>query len=233
MSPSERSDLPPEQDAVRRLLAEARHDEPVPPAVAARLDDVLAELASDRREVRAAAPVVDLAARRRRRVGVGVLAAAAVVVAGVGLGQVIGPGGSLDAMSGADAGGDSGASMAESAPPQGEAGDDGAAQDAAPEEGLAGTAPKEALASAPPVELGSLRRDLRLARRLQPDVPEAASSCTLDQAALAGEGTSVPVTLDGRPALALFRVPQGDRQRVDVYLCGTGVPAHTVTLPAR
>ena len=47
--PDERAGLPPDQDAVRRLLAEARHDEPVPPAVAARLDAVLAELTADRR----------------------------------------------------------------------------------------------------------------------------------------------------------------------------------------
>ena len=38
-------ELTPEQESeVRRLLAEARHDEPVPADVAARLDDVLADL---------------------------------------------------------------------------------------------------------------------------------------------------------------------------------------------
>ena len=41
---SESSGLPPEQEAVRRLLADARHDGPPPPDVVARLDDTLASL---------------------------------------------------------------------------------------------------------------------------------------------------------------------------------------------
>ena len=40
-------DLTPEQDAVRRLLADARHDGPTPPEVVARLDEVLAGLPGD------------------------------------------------------------------------------------------------------------------------------------------------------------------------------------------
>ncbi len=85
--------LPPEQEAVRRLLADARHDGPTPPEVVARLDATLASLAAERRPSTTAstsptaAPVVDLAARRRRMAGIGLLAAAAVVVAGVAIGQ--------------------------------------------------------------------------------------------------------------------------------------------------
>ena len=41
-------ELTPEQESeVRRLLAEARHDEPIPAEVADRLDRVLADLARD------------------------------------------------------------------------------------------------------------------------------------------------------------------------------------------
>ena len=59
-----RRELTPAQDeAVRRLLADARHDEPVPPEVAARLDDALAGLRAER--AAATADVVPL--RRRRR----------------------------------------------------------------------------------------------------------------------------------------------------------------------
>jgi hypothetical protein len=76
---------PAQEQRVRRLLAEARHDEPVPDDVAARLDDVLARLAAERAgsDHGATAPV-DLAAhaRRRRRLGAGLLVAAAAVVAG-------------------------------------------------------------------------------------------------------------------------------------------------------
>jgi len=88
--------LDPEDDArIRRLLAEARHTEPVPAPVAARLDRVLADLSARRaaesaQDDRAAAEVVDLAARRRRTAGRLLIAAAAVVVAGVGVGHVLG-----------------------------------------------------------------------------------------------------------------------------------------------
>ncbi len=82
MSPHEPLDR--ESEAVRRLLASARHDEPTPAEVVDRLDDALAALVAERAD--SAAPVIDLSARRRRRVGAGILAAAAAcaLVAGVG-----------------------------------------------------------------------------------------------------------------------------------------------------
>ena len=61
--------LPPEEEAVRRLLADARHDEPTPPEVVARLDATLASLAAERepaahrRRRTTTAPVIDLGAR--------------------------------------------------------------------------------------------------------------------------------------------------------------------------
>lgn len=84
--PDDRPDDPlhPPQDAVRRLLAGARHEEPVPDDVAARLDAVL-----DRLSEGESPGVVDLDAHRRRRRARNLLvAAAAVVVLGVGLSQV-------------------------------------------------------------------------------------------------------------------------------------------------
>ena len=105
---------PAEEDAVRRHLAAARHTEPMPDAVAERLDRVLVGLADERtRPVSqpAVPPVTDLAARRRRRRGVQLLvAAAAVVVAGVGISQLPGPGSD-------DAGGDAASSLTRTTAP--------------------------------------------------------------------------------------------------------------------
>ena len=102
---SESSGLPPEQEAVRRLLADARHDGPPPPDVVARLDDTLASLVGRARvrahrqppatehDDRSPGRVVDLGSRRRRVAGIGLLAAASVVVAGVAIGQALPRGG--------------------------------------------------------------------------------------------------------------------------------------------
>lgn len=79
-------ELTPEQEAhVRRLLADARHHDPTPDAVAARLDRVLTDLAGE--PLRAAA-VVRLA-DRRRRVATVLVAAAASVAAVIGVGQIV------------------------------------------------------------------------------------------------------------------------------------------------
>lgn len=264
-SSDDRPDLPPEQDSVRRLLADARHDEPVPPAVAARLDAALAELSADRRgrpqaagegapgassstkrapeERTRTAPVVDLAARRRRGIGTALAAAAAVVVAGVGIGQVLGQGGSefgADAGSGSEAGGDAEGGTGAFKDGAGESGPESAPDDDlstldAPEEGAAS-------AAVPEVSSSSLRRDLRAvlgtSRRTVPDptagtLPAPGPACGPADTSLVGSGRQVPVTLDGRPALALYRAPDGTRRQVDVYLCGTGVPAASVDLRTR
>ncbi len=78
--------LTPEQDArVRRLLADARHTDPMPGDVVARLDRVLAGLAD---EPARAATVVRLADRRRRATRL-LVAAAAVVAVGFGGSQLL------------------------------------------------------------------------------------------------------------------------------------------------
>ena len=65
---SESSGLPPEQEAVRRLLADARHDGPPPPDVVARLDETLASLVAERdRHRRATEPTTVAGTRRRPR----------------------------------------------------------------------------------------------------------------------------------------------------------------------
>lgn len=90
-----------DEAALRRLLAEARHDEPVPADVAARIDRALGDAAAHDAAVVRAGPVglAPVASSRRRRVRVLLAAAAAVAVAGVGAEQVLRQGGSEPAAS--------------------------------------------------------------------------------------------------------------------------------------
>jgi hypothetical protein len=237
--PDERPGLPPEQDAVRRLLAEARHDEPVPASVAARLDAALEELTAERRESRDATPVVDLtAARRRRRAGAALLAAAAVVVGGIAVGNVV-----------TGVGGDSSGSDAASTADR----DDAGSTESEAEAGAGALEPNASARRAPGaypaayrLSSDSLLHDLVAAREAEataalagesPQEPEedsAADDTACDAASLPdpGTGTVVPVTLDGQPALALYRQPSAERQRVAVFLCGESTPERTVTLPS-
>jgi len=90
-----REPSPQEQERLRRLLLDARHTEPVPDAVAVRLDATLADLEQERADAPIGearprrAAVLELTAQRRRRAAGLLIAAAAVVVVGVGLGQVL------------------------------------------------------------------------------------------------------------------------------------------------
>lgn len=222
-------DLTPEHDAVRRLLAEARHDGPTPPEVVARLEDTLTSLRAERSEAAGSAPVVDLAARRRRFVGAGVMAAAAVVVAGVALGQVL-PQGASDSGGATSAESDAGSGRMDS--PTGEGGglDDGAAESASPEE-LSGKAtapqgPEVLLDSDLDGALTLLRSSSRTAATLSDD---ALVACQVGDV---GRGRQVLVRVDGRPGLVVFRAARASGQEADVYVCGDPEPVRTLTLPA-
>lgn len=201
--------LPEHDEAVRRLLADARHEEPAPPEVVARLDTVLADLTADRQEP---TPVVELrAARRRRRAASLLLAAAAVVAVGVGLNQVMTP-------SGMDSAGDAASEEAAEAPSGGTTLLDRG--------GDRRPAPRTAF----PLSSDSLDADLRAARVARTGADASASrelACVVPPG-----GDQVAVTLDGDPGVAVFRSPRGGRQRVDVFLCGEVEPARTVRLPA-
>jgi hypothetical protein len=240
------SDLPPEQEAVRRLLADARHDGPPPADVVARLDETLAALVADRgsnpldtsrpdssdRE----AAVVDLASRRRRMAGVGLLAAASVVVAGVAIGQVL-PRGSGDA--GTSAGSDS--ALAESPAEAGEDSDsptdDSGAGDAelAPESLKSGS--PTPLAGYPAVSstdeaLEERVLELRpaaVARSQYLGSADALGSCALPSL---GQGRRLLAEVDGALGVVVFRRPDGGAQQAELYVCGTPDPVRTLTLPA-
>ncbi len=89
----EATDLPGNVESqVRRLLREARHDEPMPVEALERLEHALAVEAEAAAAGRpASAPVLPLAHRRRRRAVALLVAAVAIVVIGVSVGQVLRP----------------------------------------------------------------------------------------------------------------------------------------------
>ena len=231
-------DLTPEQEeSVRRLLAGARHEEPVPAEVAARLDRVLADLSSSSSTPSTPpAPVVDLAARRRRRnAGKLLVAAAAVIGGGLVAGQLIGSTSSDDDASSADIAVDR------------EAGADSDGGSASSEQDApAAGAPDEA-AAAKPLQLTSenLERDVqRQLRRssanadLQPG-PSALSqpdgtafACASAPPETYGTGSFFAAFYDGIPAVLALRPPVGDTQEAEVLDCGTGTPLGSVTVPA-
>lgn len=236
-------DLPPEQEAVRRLLADARHDGPTPPEVVARLDATLASLAAEREPAATTtsattsvtAPVVDLGARRRRMAGIGLLAASAVVVAGVALGQVV-PSMQGGSDAGSTAGGDAAASQRDLSDDSGGGSDSGGAAESE------ATDP-QSLKSGPPAprkayptlssDDSTLDEEL-LSLRSKPLAPEA-SMFTEPEAACdlsgTGRGRRVLAVVDGAVGAVVFRRADGASQQVDLYVCGDPAAVRTLTLP--
>lgn len=234
-------DLSPEQaQEVRRLLADARHSEPIPTDVAARLDRVLAELATQE----LADPhdegtsVVALASRRRRRVVSVLVAAAAVVAVGVGLDQLIqagGGGSSSSSMPAADRArvteGSSG-SAAQQRHHQPHSSFD-AQKDAA-------AAPQMAVPDVVRIRADHFSADVGRARRLARqeldrtsgthDTRSTATECTPGDW---GSGTFVPVRYDGHRGVLVFRRANGDTQVADLFSCGSSDVLRSITLPAR
>lgn len=223
-----------EEEAVRRQLAAARHTEPMPADVAGRLDDVLAGLQAERAEHAepSESNVVPLASRRRHRIAQGIVAAAAVVAVGVGVTQVLGNmgGGSDDqageapaAANNKDDAGDSAGSSREQAP-------DGSFS--APNELDTMT---EDYATAPEVRSASFQSDVaRLATRQYTAAESERSLLRLTEQC---GPTSPPaghdalrVRYDEQPAILAFRGPVDGKQRVDLYLCATGVRERSATI---
>jgi hypothetical protein len=252
---TESSGLPPEQEAVRRLLADARHDGPPPPEVVARLDDTLASLVSERAAGRTAeaatghddrspARVVDLGSRRRRVASLGLLAAASVVVAGVAIGQGL-PRSGGDDSSESSAGSASDSSLADtptseddsgSGSGSGEGGGSGAASEPAPES--LKSSPGTPFAGLPSLSAADADLDDRLLalradgsnRREQLASLDALGRCDVPRAGRASE--LVAAELDGQPGVVVFRRPTGEAQGVELYVCGQADPVRTITLPA-
>lgn len=220
--------LTPQQEEVRRLLAAARHTDPTPPGVVARLDAVLDDL--DGEPVHTAP--VDALARRRRRAASLLVAAAAVVAIGIGVNQVITPEPQAETSAG-NAGLDSGAAGSE-------------AQPESQPKAQSGEAPPESSEDAPLDEapLFAVRRDhladdltdARGVRRSLGFSPKASSAdraagvlCSADAW---GQGRFVPVRYGNQPAVVVFRRPVNETQVADLFLCGSRQPVRSVTLAA-
>jgi hypothetical protein len=258
---SEPDDLTPEEEQVRRLLADARHTQPVPDDVAARLDAVLADLRDEDPE--APAPVVasqrpvDLAAaRRRRNARSWLVAAVAVVAVGFGINQVA----HMDVSGSDDDGGSSSDSAASGEtvqrPGDRDAGAGRRGQDDSPSSASAHAPEVEAQPEAPatPVRLDpdrfgtqvtALRDRAELARNDLSTNSAAADGALmygLDRLTHAykstcptpdsGRGHALPVRYGGQPGVLVFRPVRGDTQVVDLFLCGSDHPERSITLPA-
>jgi len=238
-------DLTPEQDReVRRLLADARHTEPMPVDVAARLDRVLADLATqetDHTEPDTSAPgaVVSLASRRRRRAATLLVAAASVVAVGVGLDQLTrGAGsGSSSSSAGSAQSQDLGSGSRSAAKPEKQS--PNASLDSPHAAGTPATKGRLLdLPHAVPVRSGHFAADVARARRLTEvqdtsgtlDNRHRGFSCTPDGW---GRGTFVPVRYDGRRGVLVLRAVHGDTQVADLYGCGSPQVLRSITLPAR
>ena len=220
---------PADDERIRRLLAEARHTEPIPAEVASRLEDVLADLSADRarrdaaQQTSARGKVVDLAARRRRTAANLLVAAAAVIAVGVGISQVLPQAGSDDA-------GGEALSPADTAAEDGA----GAGSGGSGMEGESG-APAAPTQDTPKVRSQRFGADVR---KVQSERMAYALSAPMFYADLnrgclttdAGEGEYVPVTYDGASGVVVLRVPSGDVQVVDLYLCGDTTPRRSITL---
>jgi hypothetical protein len=231
---------PDQDDQIRRLLASARHDAPVPADVVQRLDRVLDQLGAGGD----LAPVVDLAARRhrRRQASQVVLAAAAVVAVGFGVAHLSTNG----------AGGDNNA--ADSSAVAGRQAQSGARSPGQERKGTTAPRPSMDSAASPlaadglqavfPFQLRDqrfghdVRRAVRSAAMLDAGVASSPgystkvplSSCP---AADYGTGTLIPVVYRGANSILAVRSDQAGKLVVDVLACGTATVLHSATVPAR
>ncbi|MCW2851924.1 MAG: hypothetical protein JWM84_1588 [Nocardioides sp.] len=216
-----------EEERVRRLLAEARVDAPIPEDVAARLDRVLAQLGEG--EPGPDAHMVALASRRRRKVTALLVAAAAVVVVGVGIGQVVPRAEQSDSSASSDAG-EAGGGNADDL--EGTAPDAAVKRDAAPFDLVDGVPRVRATRFADDVaRVAELRTTKDADGRPSALQGEAESTAPVvcDPAAW-GRGRLQVVRYDGQAAVLAFRPPMGDAQVVDLLQCGTGELLRSVTL---
>lgn len=247
-------ELSPRQEReITRLLADARHTEPMPEAVATRIEAALAELAAQRGPD--AAPVVDLAGRRRTRRLRLLAAAAAVVAAGAVLPSIL-PGGTDSAdmlVSGSDDSGES-AESAESAAGGRTALEDRAASESAPSP--AAPAPTDQSATKDQQLVTGYRAwvirirpehfaaDVELATRAAVPgngaarsdrprplaaLPSAVTECLPEDAS----GTVYRSSYGGRPGVLIVGPPVGGQRRYELIVCGQPEVTRSVLLPAQ
>jgi len=233
------SELTPEQEStVRDLLAQARHDEPVPDAVAARLERALVRLGEE--ETDGSAPVADLSARRRRRnAGRLLLGAAAIVLGGVAVGQFLGPmqGSGDDAGSVADTSAERGGAASEfsGADSDGQGNAPSASQPAAADQEVAPGVPVRLSRRTFDEDVQQLARSkalrqLEAAAAQQDTLLDGAAPTFECPPAAYGRGTLVPAYYEDEPAVLAFRPPLGSNRVADLLECGTAAKLRSVNL---
>ncbi|RLV48099.1 hypothetical protein D9V37_18630 [Nocardioides mangrovicus] len=218
------------EEWARRALAEARLDTPVPPEVAARLDDRLAGLVAERASARPPAP---RSSARRLRVGPVVLAAAAVAaVVAVAVPVVRGMGDGLQTTSRGSA---SSASKQAGTDPESDAGGSSASGSASPQ-GLAPSA-RVGLTHVPQLTSGrfgagveqSLPQLRQAAAAYALGGTETSSSCSARPAAGA---TGALALVDGKPVLVELGAVSGGERSVRALSCADGSVVASATVPA-
>jgi hypothetical protein len=240
--------LSPEDDEhVRRLLADARESGPMPPEVAARLEDTIVGLAAARAtdslqpapgQVPASETVIPIRRSRRHRVAAVLAVAAAVAVVGLGVGTFFERNEPAQNATSADspvdrgAGGVADRKDANAAPEDAEQ-----AEAARPSEGQTLVTDQPARR----VRSRHLARDLVSVQQAVLPHPATASYDRTNLTAPAdfacasadwGPGVLVAVRYDGNPAVVAFREPVGRSQVAEVLQCGTAEVLRSTTLAA-
>jgi hypothetical protein len=224
---------------VRRLLADARHTEPMPEDVADRMNSLLDRLGDETPAAgseSSAADVIPITAHRRRRAAQLLVAAAAIVVGGVVITQNFSPSGDSGNTAGSQAqadratGGRSAPSLSQSEQPE---------RNYSTNEDSPGP-------NADGLRLRRGRVVVRSQHFTQDALRGRALLETSDSAAKAGQRSLLqdcPVSetsgekvlaaeYRNAPAALIFRRPEGGTQVVDLVVCGSTAPMRTTTLPA-
>jgi hypothetical protein len=74
-----------------------------------------------------------------------------------------------------------------------------------------------------------LRRGAAARTKGQPLTPDAQGTCLMRGI---GPGRRLLVEVDGQPGAVIYQRPSDDAQDVAIFVCGTGEPVRTLTLPA-
>jgi hypothetical protein len=225
------SEESPEIADVRRLLADARHTEPMPDDVAARMERLIDGL-GDETPAGALAPhernVIAIAPQRRRRAAGLLVAAAAIVVGGVVLSQNT-DNGSSDSPASADAGADTAGGQAPERSQ--DFGNNPDTPTNAPTK--VGKDDLEFLDGRVVVHPKRFSVDALQAQAFLARKPPAATTDRQDCGiARNSDDTVLPARYRSARAALVFRRPQGSSQVVFLYVCGIATPVKTTTLPA-
>ena len=235
---TDRPDESPEIAEVRRLLAEARHTEPMPDDVAHRMDRVLAGLGDETPSVAparpAAAEVVPITVHRRRRAAQLLVAAAAIVVGGVVVSHwhLSSPSDSATSSAGGEArASDTGSSNSFNGQNRGNGTKDAPQTPGSTAVGAQPLVRHDRLVVRPRHFADDALAGRTLLRKKAADTTSefaALGDCAVGR----GHRSELLAALyQGAPAALLYRHAQDSAQIVDLFVCGSTTPIRTTTLP--